>query len=121
MQVYDLASDSVLASSPFALTRGVIVHGSQTQADEITIDYAFGGFFVLSGGVHLEGGASGGDVLTVQGATGGTTTVHYVSQGLSLGNATIETADGSGQNDIQFTGFEPLKLAESAALRLKGR
>ncbi len=120
MQIYDLASNSVLATSPLVLTRGIVVRGSQTQADEITVDYAFGGFFVLPGGVHLEGGASGGDVLTIQGATGGTTTVHYVLQGLSLGNATIETADGAGQNDIQFTGFEPLRLSGVGGFTVEG-
>jgi hypothetical protein len=120
MQVYDLASNSELTSNPLVLTRGVIVRGSQTQADEITVDYAFGGFFVLPGGIHLEGGASSGDALIIQGATGGMSTVHYVSQGLSLGNARVETADGAEQNDVVFTGFEPLSLIGMDGFTVEG-
>src|SRR5207249_2086884 len=104
-----------------AYTRTIIIHGSATQSDEMTVDYAFGGFFSIPGGIQLDGGAGPGDSLTIKGATGGTTSVQYVSQGLSLGNASVNTTDGGGQNVIQFTNFEPLKFSGIGAFTVQGQ
>src|SRR5262249_9320286 len=103
VEVVDTTHNTTLGASPLSLTHAIIVHGSATQSDEIVVDYAFGGYFSLPAGVHLDGGASSGDSLTIKGATGGTTSALYISQGQSLGNATVQTTDGGQQNIIQFT------------------
>jgi hypothetical protein len=75
------------------------------------VDYAFGGFFSVPSGFQLDGGMGSGDSLTIKGAGGGTTSAVYISQGQSLGNATVQTTDGGVQNNIQFTNFEPLSFS----------
>lgn len=120
IEVFDLNASSVIASSPLALTTSVIVQGSATETDEMTVDYAFGGFFVLPNGIQIDGGASGGDLAIIQGATGGTTSVHYTAGGATLGNATLQTVDSALQNNVQIANFEPLTISGVAAFDVTG-
>ena len=86
-------------------------HGVIRLADEMTVDYSFGGFFSLPGGIQLDGGPSTGDALSVVGVSGSvSTTMSYVSQAISLGNATLQTQDNGAKNEIQFANFEPITI-----------
>jgi hypothetical protein len=59
-----------LFTSPVAFTNSIIVRGSQTTADSVTVDFSGGGFFSLPGGIEVKGGAGSGDLLTVAGLSG---------------------------------------------------
>src|SRR5207248_2470561 len=109
IEVFDSIASAVIASSPLAFTNSVILTGSATDTNAMTVDYAFGGLFSLPGGLQLSGGTSGGDSLTVYGTS--STTVQYVSRGLALGNATMETQDGGSSNEIRFSNFNSLLSA----------
>jgi hypothetical protein len=119
----DLGLGAGLFTSPLAFTRAVIVRGSGTTADDITVDYASGGFFSVPGGIQIDGGAGagGGDRLTVQGTPGSlATTARYVSAGLALGNATLEMQEGAAVSVIQFENFEPLSVNDVVTLEVDG-
>ncbi|HMC11767.1 MAG TPA: dockerin type I domain-containing protein, partial [Pirellulaceae bacterium] len=121
VEIFDLTASAAIATSPLALTNSVTVRGSGTEVDEMTVDYSFGGFFSLPGGIQLDGGAGGGDLLTVTGTNGSvTTTATYVSQGLSLGNATLEFVEGQVTSEIRFTNFEPLTINNVSLLEVAG-
>ena len=82
------------------------------------MDYAFGGFFALPGGVQFDGGTGGGDALVIRGT--GATTFRYVSSGGSLGNARVESTEGSESNTIHFTGVEPLSITGALDVNVEG-
>jgi hypothetical protein len=120
VEVFDVANNTALQSSPLASTHAIIIHGSATQPDQMKVDYAFGGFFSVPGGIQLDGGAGGGDSLTIQGASGRTTSAVYISQGQSLGNAAVQTTDSGVQNNIVFTNFEPLSFSGINSFSVQG-
>lgn len=115
LEVVNLATNQVIAASPQALTRNVVLRGSATEADEITVDYGFGGFPSVLGSIQVDGGAGPGDLLTVLGSAGGLDTAHYHSPGSSLGNATLRTSQGALQTEVLFTNFEPLTISGMAS------
>jgi hypothetical protein len=120
VQVFNLNTNLPVAASPQAFTRNVVVRGSASEADEITVDYAAGGFPSVLGTIQVDGGTGAGDLLVVQGAAGGTNTAQYQSQGLSLGNATLRTSQGATNHDVQFTNFEPVTINGMASFEAIG-
>ena len=98
----------------------VIVRGSATDADEIAVDYATGGFFSLPGGIQLDGGAGSGDELIVAGDPDDDVTVRYVTQGQGAGVTTLETESGGLQNDIRFANFEPVTFSGIGGIAVEG-
>lgn len=110
VEVLDFNTSTVLATSPLAYTNSLTVNGSATGANQLSVDYLSGGFFSLPGGVQLNGRASGGDSLTVIGGT----TSQYISRGLALGNAAIETQESELSNEIRFTNFSSVSTIGAA-------
>jgi ELWxxDGT repeat protein len=117
VEVFDLDAATVIASSPLAFTNSLIVNGSPSNSNQVTIDYALGDFFSLPGGIQLNGGANVPNSLSVYGVYD--TTVQYVSQGLSLGNAALETQLNGSSNEIRISNFTYI-LSAGPAFEVSG-
>lgn len=120
IEVFNALAGSVIGTSPSQFTHAVIVNGSATEPDEITVDYAFGGLITLPGHIQLSGGAGTGDLLTIQGVASTSSAATYVSSNQSLGNATVRTTDGAAQSQVIFTNFEPLTINGMASFAATG-
>ncbi len=118
LEVYDNRNNTLILSQLFSVTSGIAFNGANTEADRLTVDYAFGGYFALPHGVQFSGGTGVGDELVVNGT--GTTFFGYVSTGGSLGNASIQASDWTGNDTISFSGVESLSILNALDVNIVG-
>lgn len=113
-----LKGTSVVLSRSLAATSAVVINGEDGQDDSLTIDFAFGGFFSVAGGITYNGGEDGFDALSVTGGefTTVTHTVTTTAPGLS-GNIVYE--DGvNPASVVNYTGLEPVDMTGSIIANL---
>lgn len=106
IQVVDSNGD-VLATIPTnAIQTELIINGLPGTDDQITID--LDNMTIPTSGITFNGGAGGNDELIITGGVLGTTTIDLTGQG--SGNLDFET---DGNNEINFTGLEPVDTTGS--------
>lgn len=116
LEVVNTTNGTTLNGLELDFARSVTFTGVSTS-DTVTIDYAFGGFFALPDGLHVNGN-SGSDTLNVVGTSG--ITAKYIASGAGLGQATIEVQQGAVKHSISLTGFENLSIDGMLAVSTEG-
>ncbi|MCH8921790.1 MAG: hypothetical protein IIA67_01440, partial [Planctomycetes bacterium] len=118
VEVFDNNTGTLIATQLLAETDSVTINGSNVEDDVLTVDYAFGGFFALPGGVWFDGGSSAGDGVTILGD--GLTTGRFVSSDTTLANARIETSRGGQHDPVHVAGIESLTIDHFGAFEVEG-
>jgi hypothetical protein len=108
LELVDDATNTVVASHGMGATRLVEIVGADGEDDTLTIDYNFGGFFTVAGGISFDGGAGGNDRLRVVGT--GVTTATYLP-GAAPGAGSVVTHLGGQDSTVSFTGLEPVEIS----------
>jgi len=109
VEIFDNNTASVVASLAADVTESVVVFGADDEANTLTVDYGFGGFFSLNDGIGFSGGAGGPDSLFVVG-DGNTSAVYLPSQTVP-GDGAITVTAGADALTITFTGLEPIEAS----------
>jgi hypothetical protein len=106
LQIFDNNTQVVVASQPLAETSMIEVAGADGQQNKLTVDFGFGGFFSLPGGISFTGGVASDNRLRIigTGQTTGTYTPDASAPG--YGKATVALANQSVA--IGFTGLKTL-------------
>lgn len=107
---------ATLHSIPLASAESLTINGGPLD-DQVTIDYAIGGFFSLTGGIHFADPA-GTDTLNMIGT--GNSLATYQSAGGALGNASVAISESASQANISFAGVEPLGLSGLLTFNVEG-
>jgi hypothetical protein len=104
-----LDNGSVVASQALARTSSVTITGANNENDSLTVDYSFGGFFSVTGGVSFAGGTAAFDQLSVvgTGATSGTD----IPSGTTVGSGSM-LINGSA---ITYSGLESTVVSSMAS------
>jgi hypothetical protein len=110
-----LGGAAVLASHSLAATSAVVINGEDQYDDTLTVDFDFGGFFSVAGGITFNGGADGDDTLIVSG--GGFASVEHVysDSGPGLSGSLIFEQGVEPGLTISYTDLEPLINTGTAA------
>ncbi|MCU0875705.1 MAG: choice-of-anchor I family protein, partial [Pirellulaceae bacterium] len=108
LQVIDSRTGAVLLDQPLAATQSLHVIGTNLRADLFTVDFAFGGNFVLPDGLHFDSGTwrrasdavriqgtAGDDLFSLQGPTG-----QFNGLDVMLGDVASVTLEGGAGDDI---------------------
>lgn len=67
IEVVNAFNDNVILSKPLAEKGGLVIFGSDTENDVVTVDFNAGGFFRLPGGIRFVGGdGPGSDQLFIK-------------------------------------------------------
>ncbi len=108
VEVIDQNTAVVLSSTALANTRSLRIIGSDTDADEVWLDYslAAGGFFTLPEGIDVFGGSGSGDSLTVTGT--GSTDAVYSTTISPAGQTQLTVTEGSLNNTISYSDYDNL-------------
>jgi autotransporter-associated beta strand protein len=108
---------AILVSQALATTTAVQITGASNLNDSLTIDYSFGGFFTVSGGVSFNGGGgSGNDLLKVLGT--GTTGAGYTPSPTTPGTGTVQVTSGAQTGTVNFVGLQALDVTGMAGVTL---
>jgi autotransporter-associated beta strand protein len=108
---------SVVASGALASTTSVTVTGANNLDDQLTVDFAFGGFFTLPGGISFDGGTGGHDSLAVRG--NGSTSATYSPDAATTGKGIVSVSSGALAASISFVHLGPVDLFSMATATLQ--
>src|SRR5262249_41857696 len=92
------------------------IFGADGQENSLTVDFSFGGFFTVSGGISFSGGVSGDNRLRLVGT--GQTTGSYTPDGTAPGSGKAQVALGSQSITIGFAGLQPVEVSGMASYQL---
>ncbi len=106
LEVYDVGASEVLSLGPLNASNSLTVTGRDAEVDNISVDYSFGGFFALPGGIHVAGGSGSGDVVTVTG-TGATQAVYSMAMS-PAGQTQLAVTEGVVTDLVRYDDFESI-------------
>jgi VCBS repeat-containing protein len=113
-----LDGGSLVASRALAETSAVVIRGEDGVDDALTVDFSFGGFFALDGGIQFHGGAGGIDLLSVVGGDFVSATHTATSTGPGR-SGSLAYDDGSQPAlVIDYTDLEPIDMSGSTITSL---
>jgi RHS repeat-associated protein len=110
VELLDTVTNRVVNARAVSDPAPLIIQGNDTQADTLTVNYASGGEFALSGGIRFDAGAGKGDRFFLVGA-GSTATL---TPGAAAGSETMLVAGTA----IALTGIEAQQLTGLQALAI---
>jgi hypothetical protein len=113
LEIFDNLAQIPVASMPLAQTRLVQVIGADGQQNRLTVDFSFGGFFTVSGGISFSGGSGGTNSLRIIGT--GQTTGSYTPDSALSGSGIAQVSLGNQSVTIGFTGLRPLEVSATAS------
>jgi hypothetical protein len=116
LELFNQETHAVVASNPLADTTMVQVYGADNEHNSLTVDFSFGGYFSVSGGISFSGGAGGNNSVRVIGT--GQTTGTYTPDAVTPGSGNAQVAFGSQSVDISFAGLRPLEVSGMASFKL---
>jgi hypothetical protein len=116
LELFNQETQSVVASKPLSGTTMVQVYGADNEHNSLTIDFTFGGFFNVSGGISFSGGAGGDNSARIIG--NGQTTGTYTPDTTTPGKGTATVSLGSQSVTIGFAGLQPLEVSNMASFKL---
>ena len=94
----------------------VQVYGADNEHNSLTVDFTFGGFFSVPGGISFSGGAGGDYAVRIIG--NGQTTGSYTPDGSTPGNGTAQVFFGSQSVNVSFAGLQPIEVSGMATYEL---
>ncbi len=100
---------------PLAETTSVMINGADSDNNHLTVDFDFGGFFELTGGIQFSGGQAGEDSLAVIGD--GATLAGYMPASNS-GDGTVTIQSGGRTTQINFTDMDDASGVGDRSLEL---
>jgi VCBS repeat-containing protein len=113
-----LDGDSLVASRALAQTSAVVIRGEDGLDDALTIDFGFGGFFALEGGIQFHGGAGGVDLMSVVGGEFVSATHTATSTGPGRSGSLLYEDAAQRSLEIAYTDLEPLDMSGSTITSL---
>ena len=116
VEIVNDATGAVLDSLELEYLQSIALNGI-AGVDTVTIDYAYGGFFPLPGGMSISG-SSGADTLNVVGLAN--LTAQYLASGNGLGNATINLQLAGTAHSVTLTNFEALSITGMLSVSSQG-
>jgi hypothetical protein len=107
-----LANNTLLRTASLARTTGVVITGADNQPDTLTIDNDFGGPISVRDGIRFDGGAGGGNALTILDTAGAdsvtltpTSATFNGVEAVAFANVQSVTArGGNGDNATLYAG-----------------
>jgi hypothetical protein len=119
LEIYNSDTRTVVASLPYAQAKLVQIFGADGAANNVTIDFASGGFFAVSEGITFSGGAGGNNQLRIIG--NGKTTGSYMpdgTPGTTPGSGKLLVVQGDQSVSIGFDGLQPVEVSGMASYQL---
>ena len=116
VEIVNDATGAVLDSLELEYLQSITLNGI-SGVDTVTIDYAYGGFFPLPGGMAISG-ASGADTVNIIGLTN--LTAQYLASGNGPGNATINLQLAGTSHSLSLTNFEALSITGMLSVASQG-
>jgi VCBS repeat-containing protein len=113
-----LEGDSLVASRALAETSAVVIRGEDGLDDALTVDFNFGGFFALDGGIQFHGGAGGIDLLSVVGGDFVSATHTATSTGPGRSGSLAYDDGAQPALVIGYTDLEPIDMSGSTITSL---
>jgi len=113
-----LDGTAVVASRALAETSAVVIRGEDGHDDALTVDFSFGGFFTLAGGISFDGGADGIDLLSVIGGDFVTATHTATADGPGRSGSLVYDDGAQPILAIDYANLEPIDLSGSGITSL---
>ena len=106
LEVYDNNATTLLRNVPLSAVRSLQVTGGAAESNRLLVDYSFGGYFSVPGGITFVGTGGGVDELEVVGTGLTNAVLSSTSGGLDAG--TFSARQGAAETIISFSGVEPV-------------
>lgn len=113
-----LEGTSVVLSQSLAATSGVVINGEDAHDDILTIDFSFGGFFSVAGGITFDGGADGIDKLSVTGGDFVSATHTSTTTGPGRSGTLVYDDGAHPALVVDYANLEPVDMSGSTISKL---
>ncbi len=116
LEIFDSNSQTVVRSLPLAQTNVVQIAGGAGVENSLTVDFSFGGFFTVAGGIAFTGGTGGSNSVRIVGT--GQTTGSYTPDAATPGSGLAMVTLVHQSVTIAFAGIQPLGVTGMAKFQL---